>query len=1654
MLSVREGKILATLVLAAAVLITAGVIRYQSKEKALETDTSNDLAAIADLKIGQINNWLAARRADALATAKNPLIQRAISDYLADQSNLGSRTDLRGWLTALQSSYGYSSAALYDRDGKLLLEFPPATAPQDVATRGLVQRAARDRQPVSADILLDPQNGTPRWTQLQPMASPQGEAAPVLLLQRNLQNFLYPLIQSWPTPSPTAETLLLRQEGMDMVFLNEPRHATNAAFTLRLPISPDSQGLWSKAGLGQEGPVQGIDYRGVAVVGVIRKVPGTSWIMISKIDHAEINAPLRADARNMILLVSTTLLALFLGGAWWWRQEKTHLLVRQLAAETALRKKDQRIVSLMQEANDAIIVFDEELRVVEFNDNALQLYRYPAEELVRLPVQSIRAPEGLPNQAENLAQFRSPEGADYETVHRRKDGTTFPVEVRGHATKTNGHFEIIAIIRDISRRKAEENHILQMNRLYAALSGVNQTIVQATTTDAMCEHVCRILVELGGFKMAWLGWLDPATKRILPGTVHGDVTGYTKNLVISAEDKPEGRGPSGTAFRESRVYVCNDFMADPHTGPWREAAREAGFNASISLPIRRNGEVKGLLTVYAGETDYFGEKEVELLREAAGDVSFALDNFDRVESARAAHEALQEREEILAAIFAQAVDSISLVEVETGRFAEFNAAAHLNLGYTRAEFAQLSVKDIEAEHTPATIRQNIDAMLSRPDGIVVESRHRRKNGELRDVRISARGTTLNGKRYLVGIWSDITERKRSEALLRETAQSLREAQRIGRMGSYELDVAGGFWISSEALDELLGIEAIQKHPVADWLALVHPADLAMMTEYLNQEVLGRGQDFDKEYRIVRQTDQVELWIWGRGKLELDAQGRVLKMRGTLTDITGRKKAAQEVQASEARFRELFEHAPIPLALSDKQGNVTYVNAQATVLFGYTRKEIPTLDAWWALAYPDATYRQELAGQWEKALAVAREQQCPVAPLECQVTCKDGQVRTVEISAKQLSKELLVIFFDLTERRQAEESLLHEQEFTRALLENLEAGVVACDSTGKLRLFNRAARDWHGLGPLDVAQTDWAGRYDLFEADGVTPMQLATVPLSRAMRQETVKGARMVIAAHGHPPRQIITNATQVMTEDGRPLGAVAVMNDITDQLASQARMQLQSAALNAAANAIVITDASGRIVWVNDAFTRQTGYSLAEALGQNPRVLKSGMHEEGFYRQLWETVIAGKVWHGELKNRRKDGTIYDEEMTITPLHSPAGKITHFIAIKQDITERHNLEKQYLRAQRMEGIGLLAGGIAHDLNNVLAPILMSAELMRFHELPPEVLSTIDMVETCAKRGADIVKQVLTFARGIEGEKGPVQLRHLIKDMIRMATETFPRNIHLKNLVPGDLRPIKGDSTQLHQILLNLSVNARDAMPAGGDLVFRAHNVQLTAADLHLYPGLQPGGYVKLEVSDTGTGIPPEVIERVFDPFFTTKEPGKGTGLGLSTVSGIVRSHGGYIEASSVPGRGTTFTVCFPALSADSEDGKQATKAELPQGRNELVLLVDDEPGILKTGANLLQHSGYRVVTAVNGADAITVYLMNQKEVAIVLTDIMMPTMDGVMLITQLHRLNPDIKCIVASGLMDNQNQTRLAELKQNGVKHFLAKPFSIEVMLEALDDELH
>jgi two-component system, cell cycle sensor histidine kinase and response regulator CckA len=504
--------------------------------------------------------------------------------------------------------------------------------------------------------------------------------------------------------------------------------------------------------------------------------------------------------------------------------------------------------------------------------------------------------------------------------------------------------------------------------------------------------------------------------------------------------------------------------------------------------------------------------------------------------------------------------------------------------------------------------------------------------------------------------------------------------------------------------------------------------------------------------------------------------------------------------------------------------------------------------------------------------------------------------------------------------------------------------------------------------------------------------------------------------------------------------------EITERKAVEKRLREHADIINRAHEAIIIRGFNDqRILFWNRGAERIYGWRTDEAVGRliSELMFVDPTEQNGPLRTLIETG----EFHGELRHRAKDGREVIVDARVTLIRNDDGTPHSILGISADTTEHKKLEMQLLRTQRLESIGTLASGVAHDLNNVLGPILMAAESLQGNATGAHAAGMVSLIEESARRGSSIVKQVLTFARGVEGERVLINPRHLIDEMVEIAKKTFPKSIEITGQYPEHPWSISGDPTQLHQVLLNLSMNARDTMANGGSLILAAENMEVDENYAAMTPGAKPGPHVILRVSDTGAGIPRAMIDKIFEPFFTTKDLGKGTGLGLSTSLGIVKSHAGFISVSSEQGSGATFEVYLPAVQADVAPFQKEIPVDLIKGNGELVLLVDDEINVRQVTKITLEKHNYRVMEANDGPEALAIFAQHMDSVDVVLTDMMMPYLDGIAVIRALKKMKPDMIFIASTGQGD---EARLAELQELGVVNFLSKPYDTRKLLTVLE----
>lgn len=492
--------------------------------------------------------------------------------------------------------------------------------------------------------------------------------------------------------------------------------------------------------------------------------------------------------------------------------------------------------------------------------------------------------------------------------------------------------------------------------------------------------------------------------------------------------------------------------------------------------------------------------------------------------------------------------------------------------------------------------------------------------------------------------------------------------------------------------------------------------------------------------------------------------------------------------------------------------------------------------------------------------------------------------------------------------------------------------------------------------------------------------------------------------------------------------------------------QIQSGALETAAHSIILTDKAGKILFANKAFCVMTGYALEEVLGKTPHFLKSGEHVAAFYQELWKTILAGRVWEGEIINRRKDGTLYTEEMTITPIRGADGEVSHFIAIKKDVTQHARLKEQLHHKQKMEAMGQLAGGVAHEFNNLLTIIHGNAQLVLSDgsSLKKESRRCLQQISDTTERAADLTRQLLVFGRKQDIQFQPLNLNHVIGNFTKMLKRVIGEDVVLECRYAENLPPVSADVGMIEQILINLIVNARDAMPAGGSITVATEVVRIDAAFANNHPEARTGAFVCFTVSDTGTGVPPEYLPRMFEPFFATHEASKGAGFGLAMVYGSVKQHQGWIDVSSQLGCGTTFKIFLPAGVPAVMEKNVTTAMPRPAVGSEKILLVEDDADVRTVARNVLEASGYHILEASDGREALNIWKTNAPQIDLLLTDMIMPGgLNGRELADQLREERPGLKVILMSGYSPDRFGTRQTH------NRILLKPFSLASLTQAV-----
>ena len=1053
---------------------------------------------------------------------------------------------------------------------------------------------------------------------------------------------------------------------------------------------------------------------------------------------------------------------------------------------------------------------------------------------------------------------------------------------------------------------------------------------------------------------------------------------------------------------------------------------------------------------------------------------------------RAAERKLQEAEQKFRLIFDNALEGI-FQNTPEGAYLSANPALARMLGFSSPEELIRERKDLAHQSYAQPAQRAEFQRLLEKEGFInnfeyqVKRRDGRKIWVSENVRIvrDAAGQPL----YYEGSVQDITQRKHSEEALRRSVERFRSFTEATALIVWQTDPAGNVlgdlpsWraYTGQTVAELLGL---------GWSEAVHPQDRARTLQRW-AECRAEKKIFELEYRLLGADGSYRLFAV-RGVPVFEPDGTIREWVGSNADITERQRAEEVLRESEQRFRFLNALSEASRALTRPAeimrtvvnllgehlavSRCTYAEMEAdgdhfVIPNDFTAGCASIVGRHRLSDFGPYTHQRLLAGHTMVIPRIATEaalagQGKAFADLEIEsfIACpllRKGRLIAIMMVQQTvprrwsnaevaLVKEVAGRCRAIVERASAELILRASEEQLRLVIAASNDGIWERDLKNGALSCSERMHEMLGLNPETFEPTVDGVAALVHPEDRQAFLVALAGPKESGGRSEAHLRIRRPDGSYGH----FLFRGLSVLDRNGAPLRVVGSIADLTNMLQAERKLVEQANLLNLAHDAIIVRDMSGRVDFWNHGAEVLYGWTAEEAQGR----MSSEFFEVGdpeTLRNAQQMLIEAGTWSGECQHATKAGEQVMVRSRWSLLRDDDGRPKSTLVINTDITEQKKIERQFLRAQRLESLGTLASGVAHDLNNVLLPIMMAAPVLRNEENPVERDRFLEIVESSARRGSEIIKQVLTFARGAEGDRILLQPIYLLDEVMKIASQTFPKSIALRSSYEQDIRPIEADATQLHQVLLNLCINARDAMPEGGELKLALENFDVDAQFARTTPGASPGPHVVFQIADTGHGIPADVIDKIYDPFFTTKKVGTGTGLGLSTTAGIVRSHGGFILVESAPGK-TSFRIYMPAKDAAETETPLQPDAVIPAGHGQTVLVVDDEPIIREVAEVILTNHGYRVYAAEDGPAALAIFAQQIGHIDAVIVDLVMPMMSGCALVRALRRIDPQVKIMLSTGRAED---LEVSEVEALGTEGLLRKPYTTRHLLLKLDQVL-
>lgn len=1741
-------------------LLTSAYFYYHYAAMQIKDNKALELETIAKLKLNGLEQWHKERISDIKVISESRIFVLAIKNWLAQNNDSQLSAEIQERIRLVRESYNYDAIFITSHPGNQIWysEGLEGDRLDSITILKISQTSANDSI-VESDLYYCNLHEKIHLDLIAPLKSSNGETIAKIVFRIDPKEYLFPLIQSWPVQTESAESILLKLDGDHIVYLNELRSQKNTALKLRFPLTRKELPA-VQAAIGYTGIFEGTDYSNTKVLAYLCKVPSTNWFMVNKIDQSEIYSSIRYMGTFVLIIAALVLTSMFVVLVLLYNNRQKNIYKK-------LWETQEELKTTLYSIGDAVIVTDTQGRIKNLNVTAENLTGWKEEEALNKPLKDVfriineESRKKVENPVQKVMQDGTVVGLANHTLLIAKDGTEIPIAdsgapVRDEAGAIIGvvlvfrdqtkerlaqkelekneafirtvmdnlpigiavntvypevkfsymnnnfskfyrtsaedltdpnsfwdsvyedeeyrkkiktkvlediasgdpqrmHWEDIPITRkgepttyisarnipltennlmvsvvwDVTDRILAEEEVLHQNRLYKMLSESNQAIVRLANREDLFNKITRVAVQHGGFKLASICLMNFEENKLEIHSSFGEEAGFLRNTLLALPAEAD-KNPYLRSFKQNKIVIINDIAGDNEFVNFRdEAIRKNYFSAAVT-PIQLDNKTIGIFVLFSSENNFFRNKEISLIREVGIDISFALDTYEKE---RKRLEIERERA-LLNHTIEHSRNEIYLFDAETFKFRFVNSGATHNLGYSLAELTEMTPLDIKPLITPQEFI-NITEPLIRKEKVIqiFETVHKRKNGSTYPCEVRLQLFEYENEKIFLAVIQDITDRKLAEEALKESEGKYRLVL-DNSLDAILLTVPDGRILSANKAAEKMFMRSEEEICRLGRGGVIDISDPRLNVALEERERTGI---FNGELTGVR-ADGTKFPIEISSSIFLDKQGN-RKSSMIIRDISEKKKAEEKIQS-------IFKTAPTGIGVVTNRIFLE-VNAKFCELVGYSKEELIGQSA--EMIYASAE-EFHFVGK-EKYNQISEK---GIGTVETKFKQKNGNIINVllnstPINPADLSQGVVFSALDITERRKYQDALEESEEKFRTIIDTSIEGICSSDIDENINFVNPRFAEMTGFSMEELLRMNFR--------DLISHEELNDHLEQKSKRKSG--GSSIYERKFKRKDGSIIwlkVSATPIFSKDGLYKGSFGMFTDITQQKLSELEIRKLYRGVEQSPASVIITDYDGNIEYVNQKFCSVTGYNYEEVIGKNPRIISSGEKSKEEWAELWNKIKSGKEWVGEFHNKRKSGELFWESALISPILDEKGVITHFIGIKEDITEKKKILEDLIeakeKAEEMNRVkSYFFANMSHELRTPFVGIQGYAELLAETVTDPEAVQMVEAIIESSKRLTDTLDKILSLSKiefeAVQVSKSSVNVNDVLIDCYNLFIGTTSKkgiDFKLKLLDPP--LEISTDEKILRGIINNL-INNAIKFTITGKVEIEA-NVKLTKRIKNLV----------IKISDSGIGIPQEKQKLIWEAFRQASEglnrSFEGTGLGLTITKRYVEMLGGTISLMSDLGKGSIFTVEIPIEAVKIENHKYVEPIKKIDDSKQIfssavkrILYVEDDD--LARDVLVKKLSKNYIVDSVEDAEK-ALEIVNTIQYDALLVDINLGRgMDGAQFVEKIREIE-NYKNVPAVAITAYAADTDRHEFLSRGFSHYISKPFSLAELSNLLN----